>query len=419
MLFRSMNFTDDQLKELLPLVALGMATPEELRAVTAALEVDAALAREYAQVQRALTGIPAAVAPPPALKARLLEAIRQPQSAKLEPRPLPSHAPQAAPRTRGVPRRALWGGLAAVGMMVLALIALLPRAVSLGSASVVAATGDGGLIVAYSSTPNAVLIRPDRSRVAVKLSANLKCVFTDATSSGGLSYLLDAANQRLFIVDEASGKLIDAWPVPAGAASVAVQGDTVVVKGAISGTVALFTKTGKGEKTMLETRVAPRTDMPQLEVMDQAVITDNLIFATHHVTGEVSVLDQISGLELRRFANLGKPVALARVGIALLVLDYAGRLLELNPVSGVVQREVALSGNPDRLSVMGDVAFLSDRAGFVTAVRVDTLTVLGKVRVNGVPMDLSPMPGDHLAVAISKGGVVVLDRDLKTLETIN
>ena len=68
---------------------------------------------------------------------------------------------------------------------------------------------------------------------------------------------------------------------------------------------------------------------------------------------------------------------------------------------------------------MGDLAFLSDRAGFVTAVRVDTLEVLGRVRVNGVPMDISPMPGDHLAVAISKGGVVVLDRNLKTLETIN
>ena len=68
---------------------------------------------------------------------------------------------------------------------------------------------------------------------------------------------------------------------------------------------------------------------------------------------------------------------------------------------------------------MGDLAFLSDRAGFVTAVRVDTLEVLRRVGVNGVPMDISPMSGDHLAVAISKGGVVVLDRNLKTLETIN
>ena len=414
-----MNFTDDQLKELLPLVALDMATPEELRAVTAALEVNAALNAEYAQVQRALSGIPAAVAPPPALKARLLEAIRQPQSAKLESRPVPSHAPRAAPRTRGAPRRALWGGLAAAGLMVLALVALLPRAVGLGAASVVATTRDGGLIIGSSNASNAVLIRPDRSRVTVKLSANLKCIVTDATSSGGLSYLLDAANQRLFIVDERSGKLIDAWPVPAGAASVDVQGDTVVVKGAISGTVALFTKTGKGEKTMLETRIATRVDMPQLEVMDQAVINGELIFATHHVTGEVSVLTKTNGLELRRFTNLGKPVALARAGTALLVLDYAGRLLELNPQSGAVQREVALIGNPDRLSVMDDVVFLSDRAGFVTAVRIDTLEVLGRVRVNGVPMDISSMPDDHLAVAISKGGVIVLDRDLRTLETIN
>ncbi len=417
-----MTFTDDQLKELLPLVALGMATTEELSAVTAALEVDAALREEYAQVQRALSGIPAAVAPPPELKARLLGAIRQPESARFEPRTTRS-APRASSRTRGVPRRALWASLAAVGLMVLALIALLPRAVTLGSVSVVATTGDGGLIVGQADS-GAVLIRPNRSRVSVQLTAHrqsndFQSNFTDATSSGGLSYLLDAANQRLYIIDEASGKLIDTWPVPAGAASVAVQGDTVVVKGAISGTVVVFTKTGKGEKTMLETRIAPRTDMALLEVMDQAVIAGDLIFATHHVTGEVSVLDDITGRELRRFKNLGQPVALARARTALLVLDYAGRLLELNPVSGAVLRELALSGKPDRLSVMGDLAFLSDRAGIVTAVRVDTLTVLGRVRVGGVPMDISPMPGDHLAVAISKGGVVVLDRDLKTLETID
>ena len=116
-----MNFTDDQLKELLPLVALGMASPEELQAVTAALEVDALLRAEYGQVQRALSGIPAAVAPPPALKARLLEAIRQPEAARLEPRPVPSHAPRASSRTRGVPRRALWGGLAAGAVIALAL----------------------------------------------------------------------------------------------------------------------------------------------------------------------------------------------------------------------------------------------------------------------------------------------------------
>ena len=415
-----MNFTETELRELLPLVALGMATPEERRAVTAALEVDAALLVEYGQVQRALSGIPQSLTPPPDLKARLLEAIRQPELAALEPRPAPSRSrTRAAAHTRPVPRRALWGSLAAAGLMVLALIALLPRAVSLGAVSVVATTGDGGLIVGSSSASNAVLIRPDRSRVSVRLSASAKCSFTDATSSAGLAYLLDAANQRLFIVDEQSGKLIDAWPVPAGAASVAVQGDTVVVKAAISGTLVVFSKTGAGEKTMLETRIAPRTDMPMQEVMDQAVIAGELIYATHHVSGEVSVLSKGAGLEQKRFTGLGKPVALAVTGNALLVLDYKGRLLELNPQSGAVKRSVRLIGNPDRLSISGDLAFLSDRAGFVTAVRIKTLEVLGRVRVDGVPMDISPMPGDHLAVAISNGGVIVLDGGLKTLETIN
>ena len=157
-----MNFSDTELRELLPLVALGMATAAEREAVSAVLKVDASLRLEYAQVQRALSGIPQAVAPPPALKARLLEAIRKPESVPLEPRPAPSrtaaHSLPARASGRNVPRRALWGGLAAaVAVMALAVTVLLPRAVNVGAAgAVVATTGDGGLIVGDASASNEV-----------------------------------------------------------------------------------------------------------------------------------------------------------------------------------------------------------------------------------------------------------------------
>ncbi|NJK45668.1 MAG: PQQ-binding-like beta-propeller repeat protein [Pleurocapsa sp. SU_196_0] len=169
---------------------------------------------------------------------------------------------------------------------------------------------------------------------------------------------------------------------------------------------------------MLETRIAPSADMPMKEVMDATVISDNRVYSTHHATGEVAVLDASSGRELTRFRELGKPVSLALSGASLFVLDYDGRLLTLNRDSGRVLGEVRLQGNPDRLTVMDDIAFLSDREGFVTSVRTATGKVIGRERLEGVPMDLTPMADGHVAVAVSRRGVIVLDRNLKPLETL-
>jgi PQQ-like domain len=429
-----MNPSRTELQELLPLVALGMASAEERAAVERALESDAELRREFAGLQLALNGIGAveSVTPPPALKAKLLETIRSESAVSATPmtdalRSQSSTAPRAtrtAPRgsSRAMPRRTLFAGLAAAvtALAVVAGVLLTPSATQV-NAAVVATTGDGGLIYGNSGntvTP-AVLIRPDRSRTPVKFTTARPTEFTDATSSGGLSYLLDSQNNTLFIVDEKSGTLVDSWPVPAGAAGVVVEGDTVVVKAAVSGTAVIFRKNISGSKTMVEARIATPAQMPQRDVMDAAVIAGGRIYTTNHVTGEVCILDAASGRELGRFKNLGKPVSLAISGDALLVLDYSGRLLKLNIKTGAIIQTVKLEGNPDRLTIMDDLVFLSDRAGFVTAIKLNSLELLGRKQLEGVPMDLSPMPGNHLAVALSKRGVIVLDKNLATLETIN
>jgi anti-sigma factor RsiW len=419
-----------ELRELLSAVALGIATPQERAAVLEALQTDAELRREYRELEAVLAGVGATqpVTPPPALKTRLLEVVRQESAprASIPTTQRVPHAPTTAPRTssRPVPRargRGLWSGVMLGGIVALAALVFtwLNPALPTVNASVVATTGDGGLIYASSgrSLTPAVLVRPDRSRVAVKFDPALDCVFTAAASSNGLAYLLDAKNSILFIVNETSGAVVDEWEVPAGAAGLAVQGDTVVVKGAISGTTAIFRKNASG-KTMLETRIAPSADMPMKEVMDATVIDDNRVYSTHHATGEIAVLDASSGRELRRFTGLGKPVSLALSGASLLVLDYDGRLLTLNRDSGRIVSEVGLQGNPDRLTVMDDIAFLSDRDGFVTSVRTATLEVIGRERLEGVPMDLTPMADGHVAVAVSRRGVIVLDRNLKPLETL-
>lgn len=62
-------------RELLPLYALGALDADEARAVERAVAADPALARELAGYQDAATELAPAVAPPPDVKARLLASV--------------------------------------------------------------------------------------------------------------------------------------------------------------------------------------------------------------------------------------------------------------------------------------------------------------------------------------------------------
>jgi YVTN family beta-propeller protein len=422
------------LQELLPAVMLGIATPEERRQVLLALESDAELRREAHEFELALAGLgatEAVFAPPAGLKAKVMAQIRAETSggsqAKLEPiaEVAPVQIPtvtrlepvvrpvQVQPRN---PLAFLVGGLglaaAVAGLMVLRS----PAIAAMPDASVVANTANGGLVVANNgarATP-VTFIAADGARRNVSFKLDKPASFTRAVSNQGLSYMLDAANQKLFIIDEAKGEMIDAWPVPAGASGVAVDGDTVVVMSAANGTALTFRKNGVDNKTMVEARISKANPkMPLEEFMDAAVIAGNRAYVTHHESGMVSELDVSTGKERARFAVGKKPVSLAVDGSVLYVLDLNGTLYKLERETGKVLGRLTLEGTPDRLTLAPGVAYLSDRAGFITAVKTEPLQVLARKKLADKLMDLTPMPDGHIAVAAADKGVMILDDKLE------
>jgi YVTN family beta-propeller protein len=425
-----MSAADRQhLQELLPAVMLGIATPEERRQVMLALESDAELRREAHEFELALAGLgatEAVPAPPAGLKAKVMAQIRAessggstPQLERVAKVPAPSITklePIKVQRRNPLAFLAAGIGLAAAiaGLLVTQGPAAMP------DASVVANTSNGGLIVANSgarATP-VTFIAVDGTRRNVSFKLDKPASFTRAVSSQGLSYVLDAANEKLFIIDEAKGEMIDAWPVPAGASGVAVDGDTVVVMGAASGTALTFRKNGLGSKTMVEARISKANpNMPLEDCMDAAVISGNRAYVTHHDSGMVSEIDVSTGKERARFAVGQKPVSLAVDGTVLYVLDLKGTLYKLERETGKVLGRLKLEGTPDRLTLAPGVAYLSDRAGFVTAVQKEPLQVLARKKLADKLMDLTPMPDGHIAVAAADKGVMILDDKLEQLKT--
>jgi YVTN family beta-propeller protein len=431
-----MSAADRQhLQELLPAVMLGIASPEERRQLLLALESDAELRREAHEFELALAGLgatEAVPAPPAGLKAKLMAQIRAETAAqsssgsqpKLESIPdVPVASVPSITRLEPikVQRRNPLAFLAAgIGLAAAVAGLLVTRGpAAMPDASVVANTSNGGLIVANSgaqATP-VTFVAADGARRNVSFKLDKPASFTRAVSSQGLSYVLDAANQKLFIIDEVKGEMIDEWPVPAGASGVAVNGDTVVVMGAASGTALTFRKNGLGSKTMVEARISkPNLNMPLEDCMDAAVISGNRAYVTHHDSGMVSEIDVANGKERARFAVGQKPVSLAVDGAVLYVLDLKSTLYKLERETGKVLGRLKLEGTPDRLTLAPGVAYLSDRAGFVTAINTELLKVIARKKLADKLMDLTPMPDGHIAVAAGNDGVMILDDKLEQLK---
>lgn len=448
----------EYIRELLPLVALGIASQDERQAVRDALLRDAGLANEARELEQALSALGAGEArtPPPDLKARLMAQARlegrintvpdgvlahdavpngvsrshpkESPSARVSSQPAdlsPTRAPKTAtPRTR--PRGARrWSGPIIAGVLsvmavVAGLLVVTRKAKPVLDAGVVATTREGGLIYTDASDHDApvMLVGADWKVRPVRFTTPSTPYFTKAVSSDGLSYLLDAHNARLYIIDESKGELIDTWPVPDGASGLSVEGGMVCVVGASSGTVLTFRRNGLGGKTMVEARISNPLTMPLEDVMDAAEIRGSRVYVTHHATGSVSIIDLETNTELKR-AQVGvKPVSLAFSDDALLVLDYAGTLYKLDPETLEKTGELKLEGAPDRITIApGGIAYLSDRAGFVTAVNATRLELIARKNLGGKTMDLSVMPDGHVAV-VGSNGVKILDNKLETVRSL-
>ncbi len=407
------------IQELLPLVALNLASPEERAAVQAALESSAALRAEYAQLRVALTGLGATTAevPPAGLKAKILAAARADNlAAPAFVRPAPQMK-RSAPKpqfSRGLPW--LMGG-AATFLTAIAVVffAIMQSSPSINATAVVS-TPQGDLVYANSGemsrTAPVVLVRANGQKIPVVFAANKACKFEAAVSSDGLTYLLDSANNKVFILEESTGKLVDEWDVPANATAMDVVAGTVVVR---SSKVALiFRRNQSGEKSMVEARISTQSKGTSV---DAAVIDGQRLFITDQDMGLVRVLEVGTGRELMQFKAAKAPVSLA-VRDGLWVLDAVGALYHLDLQTGAVLDSMKLEGAPSLLRLTDERIFVADKQGFVTVLDWQKKVIVARKRLQNLPMALSSMPDGHVAVALEKRGIVVLDNKLDVVKTV-
>jgi outer membrane protein assembly factor BamB len=190
-----------------------------------------------------------------------------------------------------------------------------------------------------------------------------------------------------------------------------VVGDTVVVR---SNTVALiFRRNQSGQKSMVEARLSSQGKIHP----EAAVIDGENLYTTDQTKGVVLVLDARTGKKKTEFSAPEKPVSLA-VRDGLWVLDASGALYKLALPGGEVLFRVLLEGTPQRLRLTDQYAFVADAQGFVSVVEVKNRTVSARKRFQNPTMSLSVMPDGHVALALEKRGIVVVDSTLKVVRTI-
>lgn len=230
--------------------------------------------------------------------------------------------------------------------------------------------------------------------------------FTEGIRLGDRVYLADAANDRILEVRAIPLNIMKVYPVPNGVAGLTASSDQnggqVFFKSA-RGTVGSL----KGQRI----NIAQEERMPLADVMDAVLLTKNSLFVTHHVSGEVCMLEPQSLDVQKRLKLGGSPVALAYVRNGVMVLDVKGRLLQLN-LKGQVVRVWDIPGTPDKLSVNGEWAILTDRNGPITRIHLKS----GEMHQTKLtqPMDVVTMSDGRFAVAEGGNGFRVLDEQFNT-----
>lgn len=336
------------------------------------------------------------VAPPPALRAQVLQAAR---------------------RGRPAPRRwwpAALGVAAAVsGLLAVGALLTPPGAVAsiLPDPAVVVGTGGSLLIASNDRAGTLSVVQGGRVTASLPSEGRESAWFTEGVRLGERVFLADAANDRVLEVQPSPLKVLRIYPVPDGVAGLTAS------SGADGGRV--YFKGVRGEVGTLDQgvriTVAQEAGMPLADVMDGVLLAGGHLLVTHHLSGEICLLDPQT-LEVRRRVKVGgMPVALEGVRGGVLALDVTGRLLKLD-LNGAVEKVWTVGGHPDKLGVNGDVALLTDRGGTVTRVNLSS----GQVERVSVthPMDVVSLPGGGFAVAEGGRGLRVLDGDLQTTSSI-
>ncbi|CAM3572216.1 hypothetical protein [Deinococcus frigens] len=389
-------------------VGLGQSLTPELRAHLADCPGCRAHLTLLRDLEAALLEVVPPLEPPAHLKTAVLGAARQARVT----------APAAA-KARPHPSRRWWplmlGAAAVSGLLAFGALLTPSRgtAAALPDPAVVVAAA-GGLLVASNDQGGTLnLLRGDQVTATLRSGGRQPSWFTQGVRLGDRVYLADAANDRVLEVQTDPLKVVRSYPVPDGVAGLTASsgpdGGRVYFK-TVRGAVGRLGDAG-GQIT-----VAREAGMPLADVMDGVLLSGGTLFVTHHLTGEVCLLDPDTLKVLKRVVVGGAPVDLApEAGGTVLALDVKGRLLRLS-AGGEVVRSWPLPGHPDKLGVNGSVALVTDRAGQLT--RIDLVS--GKLHPMPLvhPMDVVALPDGTFAVAegsaSGKGSVRVLDEALKT-----
>lgn len=378
-------------------------------------------------VQMALLEEVSAVSPPPALKHQILEAARkkaQPQSESLTKLPevkktqpstsfveAVSVSSQASQRQQSKFGQRWWsvilGAAAVTGLLFIGGV-LGPsssRARTLPDPAVVVNMGQPFVVASNDRYGTISVVQDGKVTSSIRSGGQNTAWFTEGVRLGDRVYLADAANDRVLEIRAKPLNIMKVYAVPNGIAGLTASSDN-------GGQV--FFKSVRGAVGLLKGKhitIAQEKDMPLLHVMDAVLLAGNSLFVTHHVSGEVCLLDPQSLSVQKRLKVGGSPVALASVRDGVLVLDVQGKLLQLD-LQGTLVRSWKIPGTPDKLSVNGEVAVLTDRNGPVTRIHLKS-GVVSQTKLT-YPMDVTQTSDGRFAVAEGGSGFRVLDDQLRT-----
>lgn len=344
--------------------------------------------------------------PPAALRAQLLKAARE--SGHSPPAPLA--AANTARRSQRLWR--LWpllGAAAALsGVLVWSGLLLHSKgtAATLPDPAVVVGTSGGLLVASNDHAGTLSVIRHGKVAATLTTQGPQKAWFTQGVRLDERVYLADAANNRVLEVSLDPLKIRQTYPVPDGVAGLTAssgpEGGRVYFK-SVRGAV--------GQLGGPQITIAQEKGMPLADVMDGVLLAGGKLWVTHHMRGEVCILDPQTLTVEKRLKVGGMPVELAAYQGGLLALDVTGRLLHLN-MQGNILGKWKLPGHPDKLGLNGDMVLVTDRSGQVTSIELPS----GKLNPLTLthPMDVTPLPDGTFAVAEGGRGLRVLDAHLNT-----